>query len=44
MSLSKPVKEVVAPRTDEKGQKKATFSLRTKPEEPPEITHNCYME
>jgi hypothetical protein len=44
MSLSKPVKEAVAPRTDEKGQKKATFSLRTKPEELPEITHNCYME
>jgi hypothetical protein len=43
MSLSKPVKEAVAPRADEKGQRKATFSLRTKPEELPEITHNCYM-
>jgi hypothetical protein len=44
MSLGKPVKEAFAPRADEKGQRNATFSLRTKPEELPEITHNCYME
>ena len=44
MSLGKPAKEAATPRADEKGQKSATFSLRTKPEELPEIKHNCYME
>jgi hypothetical protein len=44
MSQDKPAKEAVAPRAEEKGQKKAISSLRTKPEELPEIKHNCYME
>jgi hypothetical protein len=40
MSLSKPANEAVAPRADEKGQRKATWYQL---EELPEITHNCYM-
>jgi hypothetical protein len=45
MSLSKPVKEAAAPRTDEKGPgKKSIFSLRTKPDELPEIKHNSWLE
>jgi hypothetical protein len=44
MSQVKPAKKAAAPRAEEKGQKKAISSLRTKPEELPEIRHNCWME
>jgi hypothetical protein len=45
MSHGKPVKEAAAPRTEEKGLgKKVLFSLRTKPDELPEIRHNCWLE
>jgi hypothetical protein len=44
VSLSKPVKEA-APRTEEKGPgKKSNFSLRTKPDELPEIKHNSWLD
>jgi hypothetical protein len=42
MGHGKPVKEAAAPRTEEKGLgKKVLFSLRTKPDELPEIRHKC---
>jgi hypothetical protein len=45
MSISKPVKEAVVLRTDEKGPgKKSNFSLRTKPNELPEIKHNSWLD
>jgi hypothetical protein len=45
MSLSKPIKEAAAPRTDEKGPgKKSNFSLRTKPDELQEIKHNSWLD
>jgi hypothetical protein len=44
VSPAKPANEAAVPRAEGKGQKKAISSLRTKPEELPEIKHNCYME
>jgi hypothetical protein len=45
MSLSKPVKEAAAPRTEENGPgKKSNFSLRTKPDELPEIKHSSWLD
>ena len=45
MSFSKPVKEAAAPKTEEKCQgKKALVCLRTKPDELPELRHNCWMD
>jgi hypothetical protein len=45
MILSKPVKEAAAPRTEEKGPgKNPNFSLRTKPDELPEIKHNSWLD
>jgi hypothetical protein len=45
MSLSKPVKEAAAPRAEEKGPgRKSNFSLRTKPDELPEIKHNSLLD
>jgi hypothetical protein len=45
MSLSKPVKEAAAPRTEEKGPgRNPNFSLRTKPDELPEIKHNSWLD
>jgi hypothetical protein len=45
MSLSKPVKEAAVPRTEERGRgRKLNFSLRTKPDELPEIKHNSWLD
>ena len=45
MSHRKPVKEAAAPRTEEKGLgKKVLLSLKTKPDDLPEIGHNCWLE
>jgi hypothetical protein len=44
MSQVKPAKEAAAPRAEEKGQKKAISSLRTKSEELLELMHNCYID
>jgi hypothetical protein len=44
-SLSKPVKEAAAPRTDEKGPgKKRNFSMRTKLDELPEIKYDSWLD
>ena len=45
MSLGKPAKETAALKAEEKGQgQKALFCLRIKPDELPEIKHNCWIE